>query len=163
MRHILPTNRPSVFGPSTELDAFFDNFFATPTSTALAAMKPKCDIEETPEAFLLSLDLPGIKEEDIHVELDDGYLTISGERTKDYKSTENGVSRSEKYYGKFERSFRLPDGVTEKDIEAHYESGVLELMVPKVKEEPKEAKKIEVKSGNGGSFFSKWLGSNSEN
>lgn len=161
MKHVIPTYRPTFSSTMADWDNFFDNFFATPAVNQYAGMKPKCDIEETEEAFLLSLDLPGIKEKDIHVELEDGYLTISGERTKDFKSNENGVSRSEKYYGKFERSFKLPEGVTDKDIEAHYEAGVLELMIPKAKDEAKEAKKIEVKSGNG-SFFKKWLGSESE-
>jgi HSP20 family molecular chaperone IbpA len=93
----------------------------------------------------MKADLPGVKKEDLHVELKNGYLTLKGVRKSEHedKDKKHGYYRVERSYGRFERIFRVPEGLTEKDIKAKYHDGVLELSIPAPKAEGKKA--IEVK------------------
>ncbi len=86
-----------------------------------------------------------MKKEDLYVELRDGYLTLKGERKAEHENQDKrkGIYRLERSYGAFERTFRVPDGITEKDVKAKYQDGVLELTIAIPKEEGKKA--IEVK------------------
>ncbi len=105
---------------------------------------PAVDIEEKDGEYRLKADLPGLKKDDIHVELHDGCLTLRGERKSEHEDKQEGYSRYERTYGSFERRFRVPEGVTEKDIKARYHDGVLELSVPAPKEEKPKAVNIKV-------------------
>jgi HSP20 family protein len=87
--------------------------------------------------------LPGLEKKDIHLVLRDGYLTLKGERKSEHQENKDNFHRIERTYGSFERTFRVPEGVTEKDIHAKYKNGVLELTVPVPK--PIEPKTTEVK------------------
>jgi HSP20 family protein len=119
-----------------DIDTWFDTGFFTemPERT----WRPAIDIEEKDGNYLVRADVPGLKKEDIHIELHDGYLTLRGERKSEHKEKEGGYERFERTYGSFERTLCVPEGVTEKDIHAHYKDGVLELTVPIPKvEEPK--------------------------
>lgn len=109
-----------------------------------------CDIEDRNSHFLVNLDLPGIPKNEIHVEAKDGRLKIWGER----KSEKKEGDYTERHWGRFERTIPIPSGADEKNIEAHYESGVLSLAIPKLIE-PK-AKTIEIKDKKEG-IFSKLL------
>jgi HSP20 family molecular chaperone IbpA len=93
----------------------------------------------------MKADLPGVKKEDLHVELKNGYLTLKGVRKSEHddKDKKHGYYRVERSYGCFERIFRVPEGLNEKDIKAKYHDGVLELSIPAPKAEGKKA--IEVK------------------
>ena len=104
---------------------------------------PPCDIEEKDGHFLLSMDVPGLKKEDIHIEVEKEILTISGLR-KEEKSTTKGVLKSERFSGKFYRAFSLGESVDVKRIEASYEDGVLRLLIPREKEVKPEVIKIKV-------------------
>jgi HSP20 family protein len=104
---------------------------------------PAVDVEEKNGKYILRADLPGVKKHDIHVELKDGYLTLSGERTMENEEKKKNYRRIERAYGRFERSFRVPESVKEKDIHASFKNGILELTVP-VKEGIKH-KAIDVK------------------
>jgi HSP20 family protein len=104
---------------------------------------PAVDVEEKDGKYILRADLPGVKKEDIHVQLKDGYLTLSGERTMEHEEKKKNYQRVERSYGSFERSFRVPDGVKEKDIHARYKNGILELTLPVI--ETGKHKAIEVK------------------
>ncbi len=104
---------------------------------------PAVDIEEKNGKYHITADLPGVKKDDITVELHDGYLTLRGERHSEHEDKKQNYHRIERAYGSFERSFRVPEGVTEKDIEAKYHDGVLELAVPAPKAE--QAKAIPIK------------------
>jgi HSP20 family protein len=84
-----------------------------------------------------------MKKKDIHIELHRGYLTLRGERKSEYEEKNDTYRRVERTYGSFERTFRVPEGVTEKDIHAKYKDGVLELTVPAPKVE--ESKTVELK------------------
>ena len=93
---------------------------------------PVCEIVETEDRFLMSVDLPGMKKEDIKIEVANDLLTISGERRRQTVSEQNRrVQLYEKSYGLFKRSFALPMSVEANDVEARYENGVLELHLPK--------------------------------
>jgi HSP20 family protein len=124
-----------------DFDRWFDFGVRQPSMEGI--WKPAVDIEEKNGKYLLTADLPGVKKEDIHVELHDGYLTLKGERKEEHEEKKKGFYRTERVYGSFERSFRVPEGVTEKDIKAKHHDGVLELSIPAPKAEGKKA--IEVK------------------
>lgn len=99
---------------------------------------PAIDVEEKDGNYIVKADLPGLKKEDIHIELKEGCLTLRGERNEEHEEKKRRYRRIERTYGSFERSFRVPEGVTEKDIHAKYHDGVLELSIPAPKmEEPK--------------------------
>jgi HSP20 family protein len=97
---------------------------------------PETDMSETEEAFLLTVDLPGLSKKDIQVSYKDHRLTISGERKQESKEEEKDYIRQERYIGKFTRSFTLPGEIKEDKIKASFKDGVLSITVPKV-----EAKK----------------------
>lgn len=107
----------------------FRDFFSAPEEVA-RNWTPAVDIQEQDGAYLLTADLPGVDRKDIHVELHDGYLTVRGERKSEREEKQGGYVRCERTRGSFQRSFRVPEGVTEQDIKARYHDGVLELTVP---------------------------------
>ena len=100
-------------------------------------------MEEKDGAYLVKADLPGLKKDDIHIELRNSVLTLRGERRDEHEEKKDSYHRVERTFGSFERSFRVPEGVTEKDIHAKYTDGVLELSIPAPA--AKEPKAIEIK------------------
>jgi HSP20 family protein len=111
------------------------------------AWVPALDVWETESEIVYALDLPGIAEDKISVELDDGALTITGEREQTQEESDERVHRFERRFGKFSRTVGVPQGVTERDVSADYKNGVLEVHVRKP-EQPKP-KRIQVGSGTG--------------
>ena len=142
---------PSIFGENL-LDDFFDFDYPrravrTPSSSAIGLMKT--DIKEKDGSFELAVNLPGVKKEDIQAELKDGYLTISATHgsSNDEKDEEGHYIRRERYFGSASRSFYVGEDVTQDDIKARYEDGVLSVEIPKVdpkKPEPEEKKYIAI-------------------
>ena len=136
---------PSIFGESL-LDDFFDypeKSFSFRTSNANGLMKT--DIKENENAFEVSIALPGVKKDDIEIELKDEYLTITATSNmkKDDEDKKSNYIRRERYYGSCSRSFYVGDAVTENDIKASYEDGILTLDIPKVEKKPEpEVKKL---------------------
>ena len=104
--------------------------FAAP-GNAPSVWLPPVDITETEEALDLTFDLPGLKEDEIQVELDDNVLTVSGERVRTDEVKQDDYFRYERRFGAFTRSVALPAGVKDDQIEASYENGVLQIRVPK--------------------------------
>ncbi len=96
---------------------------------------PALDVWETPTEVVYAFDLPGVREDEIQIEVKDENLTISAERTKTEETEENGFYRFERRYGTFARAVGLPQGVDQDNISASYESGVLEVRVPKPEEQ----------------------------
>ncbi len=142
---------PSIFGENL-FDSFFDDFarpmrnmvsYSMPTSAAM-----KTDVRETDTGYELDIDLPGYKKEDVRAELKDGYLTISAESKSDNDTKdENGkYLRRERYYGSCSRSFYIGEEVTEQDVRARFEDGILKISVPKKEAKPaiEESKKIAI-------------------
>ena len=103
---------------------------------------PALDVWETPTEVVYAFDLPGIREEQIAIEVKDETLTISADRQKTEETSENGFYRFERRYGTFARAVGLPQGVDQDNISARYENGVLEVRVPKPEEQ--KPKKIEL-------------------
>ena len=103
---------------------------------------PALDVWETPTEVVYAFDLPGIREEQITIEVKDETLTVSADREKTEETSENGFYRFERRYGTFARAVGLPQGVDQDNISARYENGVLEVRVPKPEEQ--KPKKIEL-------------------
>jgi HSP20 family protein len=104
------------------------------------------DVHETDDAFTVETDLPGLKAEDINVSLHDNMLTISAETNREEQKENQNRIISERRYGSFQRSIRLPNAVNPDQVEAHFENGVLHLTLPKSEEA--KPRQIEVKSKN---------------
>jgi HSP20 family protein len=111
------------------------------------AWVPALDVWETEKEIVYAVDLPGISEEKISVELDDGALTITAERERTQEESDDKFYRFERRYGTFSRTVGVPQGITESDISADYKSGVLEVHVKKP-EQPKP-KRIQIGTGAG--------------
>lgn len=120
-----------------------DEFFNDAVSTNRDSFVPSIDISETDDQFLIVAELPGMKKEDINIDLENGRLSISGERT--FKNQDNGKTyhRVETQYGSFNRSFQLPDYVDEDSINANYNDGLLNITINKA--ENKVKRQIEIK------------------
>lgn len=159
MRYSITRRDPALtpfFGRAFE--NLFDDEMLWPAWPAIDASKgfnPKAEVHETEEAYLLSLDVPGMKDNEIKLEVKDDRLMISGERKSNLERKEGGRVITEKTYGSFERFFTLPDNADLGKIEAHVENGVLQVAVPKTA--ASKAKTIEVKKGSS-SFFEKLVG-----
>ena len=106
---------------------------------------PPLDVWETEDELVYAFDLPGIPEEKISIELDEGTLTGSGERERTQEVSQDRFYRFERHSGSFQRSIGLPQGVTENEIRADYRDGVLELHVTKPK--APEPRKIQIGKG----------------
>jgi len=104
-----------------------------------SAWTPTCDVREDKENLIITLDLPGVKPEDVKISLENQMLTIRGEKRQENEQTEDRWHRYERSYGSFERSFTLPTTVDPERIEATTEHGVLTVRLPKSeKAKPKE-------------------------
>ena len=145
---------PSIFGESLMDDWFGDFDHAmdrmergafgrrNPLYGKNAARMMKTDVKELEDGYVIDMDLPGFKKEDLKLELSEGYLTITAAKAVDHeKKAEGKVIRQERYSGSMTRSFYVGEAITEEDIKAKYENGVLELRTPKI--DP--AKKVEEK------------------
>jgi HSP20 family protein len=111
----------------------------------VSAFTPSVNTREGEYAYHIEVDLPGVKKDDIHVDLKDNVLTISGERKTKKEVKEKDYYKKECSYGKFQRSFTLPDNTDPENIEANSKDGVLEVVIPKMEKSKKEAKKIKIK------------------
>jgi len=124
------------------LSSWFDRMMGDPSSEAerdaVYRMQPRLDISEDEEKYFVTVDLPGLAKEDVSVTVENGVMKIEGERKEEKKGKYHHTERA---YGKFLRSFSLPDDVDASKIEAKAVNGVLELQMPK----NKKAKPIEVK------------------
>ena len=126
---------------------FKDVFKIDSEESAIAAFRPSVNTREGEFAYHIEIDLPGVKKEDIHVDVsEDNVLTISGERKTKSEVKEDDYYKCESSYGKFTRSFTLPSNVDAESISANSEDAVLEVVIPKIKEEEKAvSRKITVK------------------
>ena len=131
--------------PSIFSENLFDDFFTDPFGMMVMPQRHdplygkhsknlmKTDIRETDTNYELAIDLPGFKKDEIHIELKNGYLTISAAKglDKDEKAPEGKYIRQERYAGSLSRSFYVGEDVEPQDVKAKYENGVLKLFVPK--------------------------------
>ena len=131
----------SVYDPFREFAELERNFF-----NRTAAADFKTDITETEKSYILEAELPGFKKEDINIDIDNNYLTISAERkSENEEKDKNGnVIRRERSYGTFSRSFDI-SGIQSENIEAAYENGILKLELPKKEETIPKTRRLEIK------------------
>jgi len=113
--------------------------------SAIASFVPRVNTREGEYAYHVELDLPGIRKEDIEITTEDNILTISGERKMKEEVSEDDYYKVESAYGKFSRSFTLPEKIDVENIHAESKDGVLEVIIPKLSEEETKPKKIEIK------------------
>jgi HSP20 family protein len=130
-----------------DVDRLFDAFFGGDREGARQWVPPM-DLVEADDHFLLKADLPGLGEEDVKIEVQDGTLRISGERKAEQESRERGWYRIERSYGSFARSLTLPEGVNPEAISAEFDRGVLSVRIPKPEE--RKPRRIEIKAGSQG-------------
>lgn len=135
--------RPDVGLMPKRFSDIMDDFFSDMVSTSRDSFIPSMDISETDNQFLISAELPGMKKEDININLENRRLTISGERKFEQKEDGETYHRVETRYGSFSRSFQLPNSVDEESVQAKYEDGLLKITIDKT--EDKVKKQIEVK------------------
>ena len=139
---------PSIFGESLFDDMFpFDDSFFTSKKNPLygknASRVMKTDIKENEGSYELDIDLPGFKKEEIQIELNNGYMTISAAKglDEDEKDKKSGkYIRRERYTGSCQRSFYVGEGVKQEDLKATFNNGILTVAVPKEVQKPVEEK-----------------------
>lgn len=131
-----------------EMNRLFNSFFDVPAAGNGGAQSwvPAMDLLEADEHYILRADLPGMSEEDVHVELDDTVLTISGERSKESHTSREGYHRVERATGAFRRTLTLPEGIDADSIAASFDKGVLELRIPKPEE--RKPRRVEIAVGS---------------
>jgi HSP20 family protein len=110
-----------------------------------AAWAPALDISERKDAYLVTVELPGVELDDLEITMEDGLLTIQGERQFTSESSEQQYHRVERRYGAFRRSITLPAQVQAEQIQASFDNGVLQIVVPKMEEA--KPKRIQVRPG----------------
>jgi HSP20 family protein len=111
--------------------------------TSTGEWKPLMDVVETKEGITLKVELPGVKQEDISISLEDDTLTVKGERKHESEVKEDGYTRLERSYGSFHRAVALPQTVDGNRVKATYRDGVLEIQLPKKEESRPKTIKVE--------------------
>ncbi|MEQ1853102.1 MAG: Hsp20/alpha crystallin family protein [Chthoniobacteraceae bacterium] len=144
IRYINPElTNPSLGGLRDQFSRLFDIAFPTRAAESFGDWSPALDAHEDKDKYTVSLDVPGLKKDDIKVSVHDGVLTVSGERRGEKDVKEGTVHRTERYYGKFSRSVSLPVEVRADKVSATYKEGVLTVEIPKAEEA--KPKTVEVK------------------
>jgi HSP20 family protein len=127
MLYRMATTSP-IFGLRREIDRLFEDTFARDGSSWV----PAVDVQENDKEILLELELPGLKPENVEVTAENGVLTVRGEKKSERKEgEENRYHIVERAYGSFMRTFQLPQGIDEEQINAEFENGILTLHIPK--------------------------------
>ena len=120
-------------------DSFFQGDLADTTSAFTSAWIPAVDIAERENEFVVRMELPGVKKEDVKITMQEGILTVRGEKKQEKESKGSDFHRVERAYGSFQRSFTLPTAVKSGDIDASFSDGVLNISLPKAEEaKPKQ-------------------------
>jgi len=128
--------------PFRDMDDVFDRFFAesmrrwprvATENRAAQDWAPAADVSETDAEYLIKADLPEVRKEDVSVTVQDGVLTLSGERRQEKREESEKLHRVERYYGSFARRFALPENADEQGITAESRDGVILIRIPKVK------------------------------
>jgi HSP20 family protein len=138
----------------SEMDRLFDDFLGgLPTFSnlrhsfpAAQVLTPALDVKETEKELVVKADLPGIDEKDLHLTLQNGVLTMQGEKKSERQDDRENFHLVDRGCGSFQRSIRLPETIGEDKVEARFDKGVLTITLPKHPEMVKARKKIEIKS-----------------
>ena len=122
-----------------EMNRLFDFSWPSRDSGLFSGWSPALDVFDDKDDLVVKVELPGMKKDEIGLTLHDGVLTISGERKMEHERKEGETFRSERYFGKFQRSITLPAAVDARKVKASYKDGVLSIDLPKAEEaKPKQ-------------------------
>jgi HSP20 family protein len=150
---LIKRDQPRLWDPFKELEDMstrLNRFFGRSMLSGQEALTgfdwaPSINVSETPESYLVKAEVPGVKKEDLKVELDNGVLTITGERKHEQQHKDEKFHRVETSYGSFMRSFNVPENARPEGIEATYKDGMLSVRIAKAKDAPKaQAKRIAI-------------------
>lgn len=138
-----------------QIDRVLEGFFAPFSSTLLgrpgplvgAELPPPVDISETDEAIVLTVDLPGMSEQDIDISISNSILTLRGERRQEQEERARNYYLSERRHGTFSRALRLPETIDQDKCTARFDKGVLTITLPKTEQARQTVKKIEINKG----------------
>jgi HSP20 family protein len=140
----------SNWNPFEELAGFrrlfdepFAGFFREGVAGRTGEWRPLMDVAETKDGISLKIEVPGVRQEDISISLEDNALTVKGERKHESEVSDEGYKRVERSYGTFQRSVLLPQTVDVNRVKATYKDGVLEIQLPKKEEAQPKAIKVE--------------------
>jgi len=112
-------------------DRRFDSCLESNEDTLIPDFAPVVDIEEKDKQYVVTVELPGVKKDDVKIDLKDNVLTISGEKKMVRKIDEKNFHQSERIFGSFQRCFRLPELVDQQQISAEFKDGILNIAIPK--------------------------------
>lgn len=127
-----PTDRLTAL--RDDMNRLFDFSWPSRDTGLFSGWSPTLDMFDDKDNFLVMVELPGMKKEEIDIALHDGVLTVSGERKMEHERTEGETFRSERYFGKFQRSVTLPVVVNAGKVKASYKDGILTIDLPKAEE-----------------------------
>ncbi|NRA09258.1 MAG: Hsp20/alpha crystallin family protein [Myxococcales bacterium] len=150
LTHTLPVRgfAPTAFDLNRLFDATWRGFGSGRAAIGGAGFRPRVDVHEGDDAYRICVELPGLGEDDIQVEVEDNVLSISGERKQDSRDGDaKGARYLESLRGSFRRTFMLPEGVDSEAVKASYANGVLEVTVPKPAAPEPEVRTIPVEVG----------------
>lgn len=125
-----------------DMNRLFDRISTTHTDSNGFAFVPAAELQETSEAIHLSLELPGMNASDLDVQVSADSVLVSGERKEETKTEEQGMTRTEFRYGRFQRTIPLPARIQNTNVQAEYKDGVLKLMLLKAEEEKNKVVKV---------------------
>jgi len=167
MRSLQPIRGGRELAPASNLRNFFSRFedmfsdfekdfsmeprWPSTNLASLAEFAPSVDIEESDEMYMISADLPGMKKDDVKIDITGNSLRLSGERNREV----NEEGYRERSYGRFSRSFTLPQNIDAKKVEANFEDGVLRIVLPKT--EISKAQAIKIESGQPKGLIDRFL------
>lgn len=153
----MPERRVTVWEPWENMERRFEDFLRSSFSPAVRRWVPKepswtpaMDLTERKDKFVVTMELPGIKVEDVDVSVSDSTLTIKGEKKTEKEVKEESYYSTERTYGSFLRSIDLPRGVDAGKIKASYENGILEVDLPKTNESQPSRINVSVKRASAG-------------
>ena len=146
MGNLVNTNKKEFKGLSSIFDDLFNNESFNIPKAGVGNTTPAVNIRETPDGFYLDFAIPGIKKEDVSIEIDNDLLTVSSERKDKKEEVDGNYTRREFHYSSFKRSFILPETVDTTNIKANYNNGMLSIEISK-KEEAKPKPKRTIKIG----------------
>jgi len=134
----------AMFDLNTPMSRMLEEFFGNERSGDVTYWGPNVDIVENDDGYEIHAELPGVKQDDVKLALNNNVLTLSGEKKQEVKEDRDNCVRLERSYGRFERSFSLPTTVQSDKVRASFQDGVLKIMLPKA--EQSKARQINIEA-----------------
>jgi len=122
--------RQNLLNVEDDFDSFLKTLYAN-SDASFCSMTPNVDVVELEKDFHIAVELPGVKKEDVRIQVEDNVLSVSGEKKHEKEIDEKNIHRSERIYGTFQRTFRLPERTDQSAIQADFKDGILNIVIPK--------------------------------